>query len=708
MMEAITITTDTTTEQQQLQLPPEEEPLPPASTDDDDDDDDADDKNTNTDPPQEEVHEVVESRVYRDALGRPGLFTGTMMRCDDNDDNDTAMLRAVQGTMDYQGQDEMVLRYTGRWGDHDGPHHWHDDESSGQIYYKNGDTYVGQVRASVPHGHGTYRWNDGRIYRGEYDQDRRHGHGVYEWPDGQVYEGDFYYNRREGNGRYRTGDGQIQYQGQWTNGQYQGRGTYEYVDPQTNALVIYTGEFHDGKPHGNGQEETMTDDNGKNQRILLRQGVWKEGVYVDPDTEKLQLVLDQPWFDATTHVPTIYRGLMNDDRQPHGNGTAVYHQNGKNGKSNNGEIASYEGCWAQGKYHGQGRLVYTSGEEYCGMFCHGEKHGAGGIFKWTDGRQYCGEYQNNQRTGHGIFTWQSGDRYDGEFVNGKRSGYGTFVFDNGAYYSGEWRQGVYHGRGKTVDASGASYVGDFAHGQRHGVGEERDPYGRVALSGRWSQGRHESATDYVEAPSSIDGDHHDDHERSVAEEEEDPARGDSPDKNGSKTLAATGASTNGSSDPWSKPPLVPPPPVPPPAVPGQRLLRSWENKSTASPQRAPVLDPDDCMAVVDRTVTDGLGCPGLYTGIVSKKSNCQPHGVGRLVYTDGKRIHEGFWHYGTKEGHGRCLFLPQYDFHEGEYHDNLRHGPGRYSVRFGKEAVQCRRYVNLSLAHTLCCCLPSI
>jgi hypothetical protein len=686
--------------------------------------DDEDDANKNNN--KMTTTTLVEKIAYRDALGRPGLFTGTMV-----DD------MAVQGTMDYNEPDEMMVRrYTGLWDStKDRGGHWHDDTAAARIEYQNGDVYTGQVHHSNKTGSGVYRWTNGRTYTGEYDADHRHGRGRYEWPDGQVYIGDFCHNRREGHGTYQTQDGQVRYTGQWIDGQYEGHGTYGYVDPITHQAMVYTGEFHAGRPHGRGHEETTRGE-------IIRQGIWQDGIYVDDDidddnnnddddrdknTEQLHLVLDQPWFDATTHVPTIYRGLMNDGRQPHGNGTAVY-------KTTTGDnIFSYEGCWDNGRYHGHGRLLYSTGEEYCGDFVHGDRHGTG-TFKWSDGRQYCGDFVHNQRTGHGIFTWASGDRYDGEFVNGKRSGYGTFIFDNGAYYSGEWQQGQYHGRGKTVDTTGASYVGDFCNGQRHGVGEELDPYGRVAYSGHWSQGVHESSPDYIPPPVVV-RDHG--HELSVddeptsydssalrvlqhRQEQQQPDATESP-KNGARQLtnAAAITTTTTSTSSGGEIPRSQPPSVPPPAVPGQRLLRTWQAAESAAPppqQQRELIEHDDCMAVVDRKVTDGLGCPGLYTGIVWKK-NFQPHGVGRLVYIDGKRIHEGFWQYGNKEGHGRCLFLPQYDFHEGEYLANLRHGPGRYSVRLitvrslnacGYENVcDCESLIlyslSLSLPSSFCC-----
>ena len=55
-----------------------------------------------------------------------------------------------------------------------------------------------------------------------------------------------------------------------------------------------------------------------------------------------------------------------------------------------------------------------------------------------------------------------------------------------------------------------------------------------------------------------------------------------------------------------------------------------------------------------------------------------------MVYDDRQRIHEGFWEFGNREGHGRCVFLKIGDVHEGEYVQNLRHGPGKYLWKDGR------------------------
>jgi len=99
-----------------------------------------------------------------------------------------------------------------------------------------------------------------------------------------------------------------------------------------------------------------------------------------------------------------------------------------------------------------------------------------------------------------------------------------------------------------------------------------------------------------------------------------------------------------------------------------------------------LLDRSACKAVVDVSVIDAQDNPGRYTGILHMASQ-MPHGVGRMVYEDGNRVHEGFWEYGHRQGHGRCLFVHIGDFHEGNYEQNLRQGAGTYFWKDGREFV---------------------
>ena len=620
-----------------------------------------------TTPPPPPDEESVEKVALQDALGRSGLFTGTVRVVGDGDGDDDEY-HPIHGTMDYDSTDAhaIVQQYVGRWSSHD--NHWED--RNGRITYTTGDVYHGSVERSVKQGAGVYEWKtDGRSYAGRYEQDVRHGQGTYRWPDGSSYTGQFVRNQREGFGTF-TAEGGISYVGHWKQGVYHGEGTYQYPDKHTGEAVVYTGEFAQGVPNGIGKETT------RGGKVVRHDGLWKDGQPVRRDhpeqQQSLDVVLDQPWFDPVSHLPAVYRGLWNSKRQPEGNGTAVYQK---------GPIVEYEGCWKNGRYHGQGRIVYQTGEVYSGLLEDSKRHGTG-TFQWKDGRQYTGDWAENVRTGAGVFTWPSGDRYEGEFENGQRSGTGMFVFgESGAYYSGEWKKGVYEGKGKMVDASGACYNGEFKQGQRHGTGEEYDSSGNIRMSGTWEHGEYQTHDALLrkksfDTPAPVE-------DATIAHVDLQECEGSSatepePQMTGTEAQEEN-HELNEAAEAAAQEDIPAPPSAPPPPVPGQTLLRGWDQRNDSTRTRGAIPgEEEDCVAVVDKHVVDGLGCAGLYTGLVLKG---QPHGVGRLVYEDGKRIHEGFWVHGSKEGHGRCLFTPQQDFHEGEYKGNLRHGPGRYTVR---------------------------
>ncbi len=45
--------------------------------------------------------------------------------------------------------------------------------------YKNGDTYVGEMKNDKPHGYGTYTWPIGEKYVGVFKNDKKHGQGTW-------------------------------------------------------------------------------------------------------------------------------------------------------------------------------------------------------------------------------------------------------------------------------------------------------------------------------------------------------------------------------------------------------------------------------------------------------------------------------------------------------------------------------------------------
>jgi len=180
-----------------------------------------------------------------------------------------------------------------------------------------------------------------------------------------------------------------------------------------------------------------------------------------------------------------------------------------------------------------------------------------------------------------VYGNQSADWYEGNFVEGRREGKGRFVFSDGSVYDGEWKQGLYSGQGE-LKSNGKTYTGDFKLGLAHGWGKEVAPDGSVIYEGKWIKGDPEA----------------------VAKRKEEMAK---------RELAAH-----------------------------TTLLQPRRDRETTTTQGASPPSEPDCEAVVDVEVTDAEGNVGSYTGLVLRYTR-KPHGVGRMVYSQGNRIHEGFW-----------------------------------------------------------------
>jgi hypothetical protein len=64
-------------------------------------------------------------------------------------------------------------------------------------------------------------------------------------------------------------------------------------------------------------------------------------------------------------------------------------------------------------------------------------------------------------------------------------------------------------------------------------------------------------------------------------------------------------------------------------------------------------------------------------------SSALPHGRGRMLYEDGKRIYKGGWNNGQWHGVGEAIFANG-DRYNGDYHLDQRHGHGRYGWSDGR------------------------
>jgi hypothetical protein len=94
---------------------------------------------------------------------------------------------------------------------------------------------------------------------------------------------------------------------------------------------------------------------------------------------------------------------------------------------------AFEGTLKDGRFHGQGRLVYRDGSFFVGT--------------WVDG----------VLQGQGEHLDALGNRYEGNFVAGRPHGDGVYRAAEGWTYTGSFVDGQRHGAGKIVEPGGLSY-----------------------------------------------------------------------------------------------------------------------------------------------------------------------------------------------------------------------------------------------------------
>lgn len=157
-----------------------------------------------------------------------------------------------------------------------------------------------------------------------------------------------------------------------------------------------------------------------------------------------------------------------------------------------GLIVKYQGDWINGKWHGQGELLMTSGDKYQGDFCDSQREGEG-VYTWSDERVYKGEFRKNARHGKGTYTWANGAVYHGDFKHNQRQGSGSYTDpDAGVKYVGDFVGGVYEGEGiyewKNANGELRRYQGSFVKGKPHGKGTQLREDGSVVHKGEWRNG----------------------------------------------------------------------------------------------------------------------------------------------------------------------------------------------------------------------------
>lgn len=130
----------------------------------------------------------------------------------------------------------------------------------------------------------------------------------------------------------------------------------------------------------------------------------------------------------------------------------------------------YQGSFVDGVFHGNGVLVFASGDRWEGNFTEGQATGEFTIISSDTETRYVGGLQNGYMHGKGELTTQE-YVYKGDFVLGDFEGHGVYTHSNGDAYTGEFEANLYHGHGSVSYENGSSYTGEFKAGNYHGDGE---------------------------------------------------------------------------------------------------------------------------------------------------------------------------------------------------------------------------------------------
>lgn len=169
----------------------------------------------------------------------------------------------------------------------------------------------------------------------------------------------------------------------------------------------------------------------------------------------------------------VYKGDVNAEGLPHGNGHMDYKLNGYWGE--------YDGAWVDGKRQGHGHYHSMSKggrryvHDYKGEWLDDKQHGQGtskdsseeGIHCATVTETYTGGFKEGKRHGHGVLVK---DHFDGSFTDGEDRIEGEWIEDKLTgpavwdYANGDHFEGPLTGHGKYTYASGLSFEGEWENG----------------------------------------------------------------------------------------------------------------------------------------------------------------------------------------------------------------------------------------------------
>ena len=314
----------------------------------------------------------------------------------------------------------------------------------------NGDSYIGQWSAGLPHGQGCYKWADGTVYDGEWEKGQKHGRGLFQWISG------------------------ARYKGEWVEGQM-------HVSHELQGQADTTDSWH----YYSAREGTAPRSLFFNRRLrfFFTRECLIASTRICASSALVSSVIHPSKSRFSARILPFQSAQYFHDVAGVCLFLSLPHSLQGVGSYWGSDGSFYTGNWANGLKHGLGRKLYPNGDSYEGFWAHGSAEGTG-RYKWTNGNEYNGDWKAGRMHGYGVFTWASGGRYVGEWAEGFESGSGVFTWADGSAYEGTWNRGLKDGKGVFYPPGMRKQQGD-GEGSR-GMSVEGERRGTMAQGGKMS------------------------------------------------------------------------------------------------------------------------------------------------------------------------------------------------------------------------------
>jgi hypothetical protein len=254
-------------------------------------------------------------------------------------------------------------------------------------------SYEGQYQDGLRHGQGRLVLGDvedpdvvieGRFLRGELN-----GWGRKMWKDGRLYTGEFVDGEPSGQGTLHApgGAGGLRYEGPFLSGRFhgaQGRLTWTATtaDAAVSIRCVYEGDFDGNRRHGHGRLERAWPGHGGSNAEGEGEGAQEEGRGEEREQPE----------NGEEHDDFAEVGDADADTAAAASSSSAGGAEGVSSSSSShphgspfaspppvpgGFLVAYEGGFANNEPHGEGTAEYADGSLYVGSFAGGKRNGQG-------------------------------------------------------------------------------------------------------------------------------------------------------------------------------------------------------------------------------------------------------------------------------------------------------------------------------------------